>query len=77
MKKRTTNSLLYSLILENSSVTEAAQAALQELKNRGVSRVRVMDEVDGRYYISACSLPYMGNKSKRECESLAPVFRSK
>lgn len=73
--KQTTNSLLFTLLTENSATTEAAQAALQELKRRGVSRVRVTDDIDGRYYVAPECLPHMGNKAKRECEDLAPVFR--
>lgn len=75
--KQTTNSLLFTLLTEDSATTEAAQAALQELKRRGIRRVRVQDEIDGRYYLNAEGLPYMGNKAKRECEALAPVFRNK
>ena len=74
-KKQTTDSLLYVLISENSSTTLVATAALRELEKRGVRRVRVMDEVDGRYYVAPECLPHMGNKAKRECEDLAPVFR--
>lgn len=75
MNKQTTNSLLYILLSENSSTTIAACAALQELKRRGVSRVRVMDEIDGRYYVAPECLTHMGNKAKRCVEDLAPVFR--
>ncbi len=75
MKQTTSSSLLYSLLSENSCTTGAAQAAIHELERRGVKKVRVLDAESGRYYISACSLPYMGNKSKRLVDDLAPVFR--
>ncbi len=73
--KQTTPSILYALMGENSCTSEAAQAALHELERRGVKKVRVLDAESGRYYVAPECLPHMGNKAKRECEDLAPVFR--
>lgn len=68
METRSTQSLLYELLADR----QADEKILAVLYGRGIKHVRVVNDDGSSFVVHISSLPYFGNKAKREVIALVP-----